>query len=124
MTRRLAVTMGDPRGIGPEIVARAVARGHGRGVIVCGDADLLAATARKLHLPHGAAEVFHVPAREADGGVAFVAAAHELAMHGEVAGIVTGPIRKLAPFRHGGAAPGHTELLSEWSGVRPTATML
>ena len=124
MPTTLAVTMGDPKGVGPEIVAKAIARGHGKGVIVCGDADLLSATARKLGLPKASVDVFHIPARESDGGVKYVLGAHELAMHGEVDGIVTGPIRKLAPFRNGGAAPGHTELLSEWCGVRPTATML
>lgn len=116
--------MGDPRGIGPEIVAKAVAAGHTRGAVVCGDAKLLAETAKRLKLAHAAVDVFDVPAKEADGGVAFVAAAHELAMHGEAGAIVTAPIGKLPPSRRGGAAPGHTELLSEWSGVRPTATML
>ncbi len=121
---RLAVTMGDPAGVGPEIVAKAVAAGHARGILVCGDAELLARTARKLRLKKSSVDVLHIPAGESDGGVAYVAAAHELAMHGEAGAIVTGPIRKLAPFRRGGPAPGHTELLSEWCGVRPTATML
>ena len=121
---RLAVTMGDPRGIGPEIVARAAAAGHLRGAVVFGDADLLRETARRLRLPSASADVFHVPAAKADGGVAFVAAAHEAAMAGGADALVTGPIRKLKPFRRGGAAPGHTELLSLWAKVRPAATML
>src|SRR5205807_856585 len=60
----------------------------------------------------------------ADGGVAFVAAAHKLTMAGDVSAMVTGPIRKLAPLRRGEPAPGHTELLSHWSGTKPAATMM
>lgn len=116
--------MGDPRGIGPEILAKAAAKGHLRGAVVFGDADLLRETARRLRLPPATVDVFHVPAADAEGGVAFVAAAHEAAIAGGVNGIVTGPIHKLKPFRRGGPAPGHTELLSVWSDVHPTATML
>src|SRR5438132_11556218 len=94
----IAITMGDPRGIGPEIVAKLVSR-SARGILVVGDADLLARTAKKLRLRHAKADVFHVAARDSDGGVAYVVAAHAMAMAGEVAAVVTGPIRKLAPLR-------------------------
>ncbi len=120
----VAVTMGDPRGIGPEIVAKAIAAGHGRNVVVCGDAELLARTAKRLRLRAASATVLHLPASASDGGVAYVSMAHELCMSGTAKAMVTGPIRKLAPWRAGGPAPGHTELLSRWSRVRPTATML
>ncbi len=116
--------MGDPRGVGPEIVAKAIAKVGGKGLLVCGDAELLVRTAKKLRLPHRDVDVLHIPAGESDGGVAYVAAAHELAMRGDVAAIATAPIRKLAPFRKGGPAPGHTELLSRWTGTEPSATLL
>ena len=123
-TRAIAVTMGDPAGVGPEIVAKALARLGGRGLLVVGDAKLLERTAKRLRLRRGSADVHHIDAAHSDGGVAFVAAAHELADAGAVAGIATAPIRKLRPFRAGGPAPGHTELLSEWTGTRPGATLL
>lgn len=50
---RIAITMGDPAGIGPEIVLKALldpAAAAAR-LVVIGDADLLARTAASLHLP-------------------------------------------------------------------------
>jgi len=122
--RPIAVTMGDPAGIGPEVVAKAVAKVGSRGLVVVGDANLLARTAKKLGLKKASVDVHHVDAKESDGGVGFVALAHELATAGFVSAIVTAPMRKLAPWTKGGAAPGHTELLSEWTHTDPTATLM
>ena len=41
MTPALLLTMGDPCGIGPEIVARAVARGSADGCLVVGDVAVM-----------------------------------------------------------------------------------
>lgn len=120
----IAVTMGDPAGIGPEVVARAVAKLGGAGLVVVGDADLLSRTAKKLRLKRASVDVHHLDAKSSDGGVGFVAAAHELCVSGAVSAMVTAPIRKLEPWKRGGPAPGHTELLSEWTGTRPTATLM
>lgn len=124
MSTRVAVTMGDPAGIGPEVVAKAISALGPKGLLVCGDARLLERTAKKLRLKRSSVEVLHVDATDAEGGVAFVAAAHEVASSGAVAAIATAPIGKLAPWRRGGPAPGHTELLSEWTGTRPAATLM
>jgi 4-hydroxythreonine-4-phosphate dehydrogenase len=120
----IAVTMGDPKGIGPEVVARAVSKLGGRGLVVVGDAELLARTAKRMRLPRATVDVHHLDAKRSDGGLGFVAAAHELSIAGAVAAMVTAPIRKLEPFTRGGPAPGHTELLSEWTGTRPAATLM
>src|SRR6266542_3367493 len=53
---RIGITMGDPAGIGPEVVLKAVAEGEVRRVcvpIIIGDAQLLAHTARTLDLQSG-----------------------------------------------------------------------
>src|SRR3977135_3210356 len=53
---RLAITMGDPAGIGPEVVLKAVAEEEIRKVcvpVIIGDAQLLAHTARTLDLQCG-----------------------------------------------------------------------
>lgn len=117
MKARLAMTVGDPRGIGPEIVAKALAdpRVGGRfdirvvgardaGVDVSesvGDwrADMSAAAAGKL------------------SGLA-IERAVQLAMNGEVDGIVTAPIDKAALLAGGYDYPGHTEMLAELTGSR------
>src|SRR3977135_1778430 len=53
---RIAVTMGDPAGIGPEVVLKAVAEEEIRSIcipVIIGDAQLLAHTARTLDLQSG-----------------------------------------------------------------------
>jgi len=114
---RIAVTAGDPRGIGPEIISKALADptvgGRSDLVIVgptgCGlDPDVIigdwtasgdAALAGKL------------------AGLA-IEKAVQLAMKGEVQGIVTAPIDKAALLAGGYDFPGHTEMLAELTGSR------
>src|SRR6266852_8869152 len=53
---RIGITMGDPAGIGPEVVLKAVAEEEIRSVcvpVIIGDAQLLAHTARTLDLQSG-----------------------------------------------------------------------
>jgi 4-hydroxythreonine-4-phosphate dehydrogenase len=53
---RVGVTMGDPAGIGPEVVLKAVAEAEVRATcvpVIIGDAQLLSRTARKLDLTCG-----------------------------------------------------------------------
>ncbi|MDQ6651411.1 MAG: 4-hydroxythreonine-4-phosphate dehydrogenase PdxA, partial [Acidobacteriota bacterium] len=53
---RIAITMGDPAGIGPEVVLKAVAEEEIRTAcmpVIIGDAQLLAHTARTLDLQSG-----------------------------------------------------------------------
>ena len=119
---RLAVTLGDPRGIGPEIVRLAMA-----------DARVAAACDLVLVGPLGVEVAPHVPIgtwHAADGekkagqlaGVA-VERAVAMAQAGEVQGIVTAPLDKHALLAGGYAHPGHTELLSALTGA-VTAMML
>src|SRR5436309_13018269 len=53
---RIGITMGDPAGIGPEVVLKAVAENEVRRAcipVIIGDAQLLAHTARTLDLQSG-----------------------------------------------------------------------
>ena len=114
---RLAVTLGDPRGIGPEIVEKA--RNDPR---VAGVADLVVVG------PHGAGtavdEVVGQWSRggsDADAGrLAGLAVdrAISLAQSGDVDGIVTAPLDKHALLAGGYDFPGHTEMLAERTGRR------
>jgi len=111
------MTVGDPRGIGPEIVAKALADrlvGERCDVVVVG--------------PEGAGvDVAESVGRWRVGGDAELAGklaglaierAVELAMAGEVDGIVTAPIDKSALFTGGYDYPGHTEMLAHLTGAR------
>jgi 4-hydroxythreonine-4-phosphate dehydrogenase len=114
---RLAVTLGDPRGIGPEIVARALA-------------DERVRAACDLHVigPGGAGVAVDeaLGSWRAGGTVAEAGAfagraverAARMALAGEVDGIVTAPLDKAALLAGGFDFPGHTEMLAALAGTR------
>lgn len=117
MKARLAMTVGDPRGIGPEIVAKALADprvGERCDIVVVG--------------PTGSGvDVGESIGAWAPGNSASVAGklsglaierAVELATAGEVDGIVTAPIDKSALHAGGYDFPGHTEMLAALTNSR------
>ena len=119
---RLAVTLGDPRGIGPEITAAALAADRPPNV------ELVTVG------PTGTAIDPDVVSGEWPGGAdaeaagrqagAAIERAIEMAMAGDVAGIVTAPIDKTALAAAGYGFPGHTEMLQTLSGVDEVAMMM
>ena len=137
---RVGLTMGDPAGIGPEIVLRALAalaqRPMAAGMVVIGCAATLRATAAALGMAAPAVEIEDVgpapaPVRTgvasaAGGEIAYraVARAVDLAMAGRIAAIVTAPLAKEALAMAGRPYPGHTELLAELTGVSGPVMML
>jgi 4-hydroxythreonine-4-phosphate dehydrogenase len=148
---RIGVTIGDPAGIGPEVVLKAVAEDSIRAAcapVIVGDAQLLAHTARKLNLQCGYEIVrrgeslpedfddpviYHLdnigasvePGVEsgAAGRAAaqYIEAAVELCAAGQVDAISTAPINKKALFLGGYSFPGHTEFLAHLSGSTEVA---
>lgn len=148
---RIGITMGDPAGIGPEVVLKAVAEDEIRGLcvpVIVGDAQLLAHTARTLDLQSGydiirqgeplpehltEPVIFHLdniggfvePGIES--GVAgkaaagYIEAAVELCAAGSVDAIATAPINKRALFLGGYSFPGHTEFLAHLTGSEDCA---
>lgn len=138
---RLAITLGDPAGIGPELALRAAA--DARVTTLCepvliGSRALLGRVGAQLALP--------VPAAVDDPGPpgfaaelvlpGIIAAAHGAAsagwvdhaiagcQRGDYAAMVTGPIHKQAWHAAGIAFPGHTELLAARCGVSGGEAML
>ena len=150
MNAPIAITIGDPSGVGPEIVLRRAASGGlGSDVVVFGDAAILEAGAALLGLDvdivaadsgdtprPGAIAVRdagllsasdHRPAvLDAASGAAarqYVVDATRDALAGEVAGIVTMPINKEATQLTDPGFVGHTELIAELCGA-PSVTMM
>lgn len=122
---RLIVTQGDPEGVGPEVLVRALSAGAAGDarVIVLGEAALLRATARALGLP------LHADVRDAPtGGRAATLWALEeacrLVLAGEADAICTAPIHKADLERLGFAFSGHTEFLAERLGAGTPTMML
>jgi 4-hydroxythreonine-4-phosphate dehydrogenase len=139
---RLAVTLGDPAGIGPEVLLKALAEPGGTQnceLTIVGSQSLLQKTYQHLcsisnsplanpdqfsilDLPMAgekAQQVILGQGNAASGAASFhylkTAIAHTLA--GEFDGIVTGPIAKSAWNAAGHHYPGQTELLAEMAGV-------
>jgi 4-hydroxythreonine-4-phosphate dehydrogenase len=124
MTVRLAVTLGDPRGIGPEIVAKALAVPLDAELTILGADDQVGAVPAAHHVPVGrwAGEG---GARRA-GTIAghAIEAAARLALEGRVDAIVTAPANKQALQLAGHPFPGHTEMLAHLAGDVDVAMML
>ncbi len=118
------MTLGDPRGIGPEVAARALAPGLDAEVTVIGADEQVAgiAAARRIGVGSWRPE----DGEAAAGRLAGVAVerAVELARRGEADAIVTGPVHKHALHAAGFRYPGLTEMLGHLAGDVPVAMML
>jgi 4-hydroxythreonine-4-phosphate dehydrogenase len=126
---RLAVTLGDPRGIGPEIVAAALAAGVDAEVTLLGAKDQIAAIPADHRIATGSWRDEGGPARSrvVEAGLVTgraVEQAARLALAGEVDAIVTAPAEKYALHLAGFPFPGHTEWLAHLAGGVDVAMML
>src|SRR5690606_13167508 len=129
-------TIGDPCGIGPEIVLKACAETAPEVALrIVGDAALLAREAKRLGLPLPVAidpvttlpddlPVGRIDARAGDAAWRYIVHAAQLAMRGETRAVVTAPISKEALHAAGHRYPGHTELLAELAGGVDVRMML
>jgi 4-hydroxythreonine-4-phosphate dehydrogenase len=152
MTPLLGLTVGDPAGIGPEVVltaardpraevARLVAIGSltalRSAAAVVPDAPALRAVSSpaEARFEPGTLDVLTVPSDVAvpvgrlsaeAGQIAFegVERAVDLALAGDIDGIVTAPLNKEAIALAGHPYPGHTEILAELTGTTDFAMML
>ncbi len=121
------MTLGDPRGIGPEVVARALGQAPlGADIVLVGPDDQLEKIPARSRIGVGAwgakgadqaRDAGLVAARSIERAV-WLARAHD------VDGVVTGPVEKRALHLAGYTFPGVTELLSNLTGNTPTAMML
>lgn len=127
---RLAVTVGDPRGIGPEIVAAALVRPelrHEAEFLVLGpeagpDSGELPADVEREAVGPWEPGGDEVAAGRVCGRA--IERAVELALAGRVDGLVTGPISKRALAAAGYPYPGHTEFLRARTGAAEVTMMM
>jgi 4-phospho-D-threonate 3-dehydrogenase / 4-phospho-D-erythronate 3-dehydrogenase len=148
----IALTMGDPAGVGPEIIVKALPAFADRvktgalELVLVGTRTCFAAAAEAMGLPleapplaaEAAAGIRLFEAARAEqaiapgvvsaeaGRLAYLAikAAVELAMSRRVAAIATAPISKEALNMAGYHYAGHTELLAALTGARDSAMLL
>jgi 4-hydroxythreonine-4-phosphate dehydrogenase len=139
-TGPLALTLGDPAGVGPEIIVKAwqALRHTGPAFMVVGDFQSLASASAGgasilkaviapseaaacfsdalpvLDLPLRAAVVSGQPSPSAAPAIVqWIETAVGLALSGSVSGVVTAPIAKSNLYAAGFKFPGHTEFLGE-----------
>jgi 4-hydroxythreonine-4-phosphate dehydrogenase len=144
MTAPLAVTMGDPAGVGPEITAGAwrALRQTGLTFVALTDPDLLAryAPVRATTAFEAAEFTDAIPvlptylAATATPGaptqanapaiIASIEHAVRLCQTGAASGVVTNPISKAVLIGAGFAHPGHTEFLAALTGVPGQEVMM
>jgi 4-hydroxythreonine-4-phosphate dehydrogenase len=137
----IAITMGDPAGVGPEIILKALADRRVEKVcdpVVIGDEGLLRSLARRLKLkaPKDGTVVSTTeldlrklkagsPTKESSSAmVSYIEEAVYMAAVGDVAAIVTAPISKEAARLSGFNFPGHTEFIAHLTGTKDFAMML
>ena len=143
MTAPLAVSLGDPAGVGPELIAEAWARREAEGLppfFAVGGAGLLAAAGEipivRISDPREASEAFarglpvlgdadadYRPGEPDRSGAKFALAslteAARLAVAGKASGLVTGPVAKARLAEVGFAHPGQTEFVAAACGIAP-----
>lgn len=145
----IAITMGDPSGVGAEVIVKAIAtmpadeRGN---FVVIGDRDTMERAVKACNVDlafadrakpaPGAALLQHIPVEGLPGkfGVLspacgeasfrYIEAAVRLAQSGEAAGIVTAPINKEALNSAGHHYDGHTGMLAALTGSKSSWMLL
>ena len=135
---RIAITAGDPAGIGPEVVLKALsadARPEGE-LSVYGPGDVLADRARRFGLawpiagvrlvdvgPAGDVALGRPSAAGGRAAASAVLAAARDALGGRVDALVTAPLNKESLAAAGHPWPGHTEMLAEAAGSGDVAML-
>ncbi|WP_159952218.1 4-hydroxythreonine-4-phosphate dehydrogenase PdxA [Rhizobium sp. 18065] len=138
----LALSQGDPAGIGPDITLQAWLRRDVLDLppfIYIGDADVLRIRARQLELDvrvqeadvadtaamfGSALPVFNIPTgteilagsphvANAKGTISAIETAVQFCLDGKARGVVTNPIAKSVLYEAGFGFPGHTEFLAD-----------
>ena len=147
----LAITMGDPSGVGPEIIALALEEDNfSRNSLVIGDIERLKVGARKagsstryrvaesacragsdrqvpvlqVGLVDQTVPFGQLSANSGECAYQCIIKAIDLAMEGAVDAVVTAPINKESLQLAGHIYPGHTEILAERTETEETVMML
>ena len=137
----IALTMGDPAGVGPEIVLKALADPEVAPLatwIVVGDSRILEMAERATGLPLASALLLEAPtlgdiedfsfgrldARCGQAAVEYVRLAAEMCLRGAADAMVTAPLNKEAVTLSGRPFSGHTEYIAELCGAAESRMLL
>ncbi|MGC6425177.1 MAG: 4-hydroxythreonine-4-phosphate dehydrogenase PdxA [Lentimonas sp.] len=127
--RPLAITCGDPAGVGPEVIAGVLSEHPelAKGCVVLGPATWAKSLADELGIRWeaiGSDDFKLTPGEPSDEGAKLALDALEAAakgcVDGQYAGVVSGPVSKLWLQRVGFKHPGQTEFFADAWGGQPT----
>lgn len=137
--KKIAITLGDPAGVGPEVVLKAISKKEISDIckpIIIGDRAVFEEVISKFNINVKGIELidtniirnrdFEKNRPNADCGrasVSYIKKAVELALNKKVDAIVTAPISKESWKMAGFNWPGHTELLAELTETKDYAMM-
>lgn len=151
MTQRIAITCGEPAGIGPDLTVFLAQQAWSAELVVCADKMMLAERAKQLNLPltildyvpdqppqpsvSGSLRVLHLecPNKVVPGQldaansqyvVETLRRAGQGCLTGEFAAIVTGPVNKSVINQAGINFSGHTEYFAEQAGCDNVVMLL
>jgi len=149
--KRIAITMGEPWGIGPEVIVKALHSGKaGKSIspVVIGNVNVMWEAARMTGLPIKVQKISNISDLVQENGVInvldirskltlkkgpsessgkavieYIKTSVSLALEGKVDAVVTSPISKESLKLASAKWPGHTEMLAELTGTTDYAMM-
>lgn len=133
--KRIAYTLGEPAGIGADILLQLADTVDLSNITIVGDKRALEARAQKLGLPIPDLAIKHIAVASSDvcgearvenseGVLSMLDYAIDGCISGEFSGMVTGPLHKGVINDAGIAFSGHTEYLAERTGAKQSVMML
>lgn len=141
MTLPIGITMGDPAGVGPEIIVKSLAAmpaadraryrifGNRESLaaakaVLGADLDLATLDLHHTDIPGAPLPFGRLDPRAGEACFRFIEAAVRQAMAGRIAGIVTAPINKAALNAAGHHYDGHTGMLAHLTGAKSSFMLL
>ncbi|MFH1230546.1 MAG: 4-hydroxythreonine-4-phosphate dehydrogenase PdxA, partial [Planctomycetota bacterium] len=131
----IVITMGDPKGVGPEIIIKALTSSHIQNLLsefnflIIGSTETISQTAQKLDIkikpillsspvissqePDNILLFEPKPKQESRNGLEYILSAIEILQSNKAIALVTAPVSKQAIQETGYSFIGHTELLAQ-----------
>ncbi len=135
---KIGISMGDPNGISPEIIVKAVNSPEVSGActpVIFGSGEILESAAKLTGLKINCGifdpsdfktadlKPCRVDKKAGEASLSYIRQAVKAAMSGEIDAIVTAPISKESTHLAGSKFPGHTEMLKELTGAKEAVMM-
>lgn len=133
--KRIAITSGEPAGIGPDICVMLAQHAIKANITIIGDSNVLAARAMQLDLPFDASKVLHIPTsasvtagklnpHNSQYVLNLITHAIDGCLNNQFDAMVTAPVHKGVINDAGIAFSGHTEFIAAHTNTPQVVMML